>query len=78
MKVHKMKLAIAAAALVAAPVAAQSVGAIGRTTTPVAGASELGGDGEIGPAIIIAALAGIGIAVLLLTDDDDEDQPISA
>lgn len=76
MKIHKTKLALAATALVAAPVAAQATSEF-RASAPVAGESALGGDTEIAPAFIIAALAGVGIAILLLTDDDDED-PVSA
>ena len=77
MKVHKLKLAIAAGALVAAPVAAQSAGALDlRVSAPVAGANALGGEGEIAPALIIGALAAIGIGILLLTDDDED--PVSA
>lgn len=78
MKIHKLKLALAAGAMVAAPLAAQSTGALDlRSTAPIAGESELFGEGEIAPAIIVAAIAGIGIGVLLLTDDDDDDVPIS-
>jgi len=77
MKVHKLKLAIAAGALVAAPVAAQSAGALDlRVSAPVAGANALGGESEIAPALIIGALAAIGIGILLLTDDDED--PVSA
>ena len=79
MKLHKTKLALAAAALVAAPVAAQSSSAYDlRASAPVAGENALGGDTELAPAFIIAAIAGIAIGVLLLTDDDDEETPISA
>lgn len=78
MKIHKTKLALAAAALVAAPVAAQGVeAASARATAPIAGESELAGGAELAPAFIIAAIAGIAMGVLLLTDDDD-DQPVSA
>ncbi|ABC63754.1 hypothetical protein ELI_08310 [Erythrobacter litoralis HTCC2594] len=60
----------AAAGLVAAPIAAQSTL---RTAAPVGDAEEL--DGGIGPAFIILALAGAGMAILLLTDDDDPQSP---
>ncbi|TCD02210.1 hypothetical protein EYB45_09495 [Erythrobacteraceae bacterium CFH 75059] len=73
MKKNTIALAAAATALVAAPVAAQSANA--RITAPVAGASELGGEG-IAPAFIIAAIAGIAIGVLLLIENDD-DRPVS-
>lgn len=79
MKIHKTKLALAAAALVAAPVAAQSAEAVSaRASAPIAGESALFGGGEIAPALIIAAIAGIAMGVLILTDDDDEDEPVSA
>lgn len=73
MKLHKTSLAIAAAALVAMPVAAQS--ATARASAPLAGESELAGD--ITPAFIIAALAGIAMGVLLLVDNDDNDRAVS-
>lgn len=76
MKLHKTKLAIAAGALVAAPLAAQSAADL-RVSAPAAGVNGLGGETEIAPALIIAALAAVGIGILLLTDDDDED-PVSA
>ena len=75
MKLRKTSLAIAAAALVAAPVAAQVVSP--RASAPIANENLLFGDGEIAPGIIIAAIAGIAIGVLLLVDDDD-DEPVSA
>lgn len=71
MKLQKTSLAIAAAALVAAPVAAQAVSP--RAIAPISGENALFGDSEIAPGIIIAAIAGIAIGVLLLTDDDDDE-----
>ncbi len=57
--------------------AAQSAGAFNlRTSAPISGENSLGEESEIAPAIIIAAIAGIAIGVLLLTDDDDD--PVSA
>ena len=73
----KLKLVASAAALslMAAPAVAQ----FDRSTAPVAGESELGGDGDgstlLWSAIAIAAFVG---AVYLITDDDDDDEPISA
>lgn len=77
MKKHKITLALAATALVAAPVAAQSAAIDTRASAPVAGESGLFGGGEIAPALIIAAIAGIAMGILLLTEDDD-DRPVSA
>ena len=76
MKLNKTTMAVAAAALVAAPVAAQSATDF-RVAAPVADANELGGETEIAPAFIIIALAALGAGILILTDDDDED-PVSA
>ncbi|MGV2495707.1 hypothetical protein [Pelagerythrobacter aerophilus] len=64
---------MAAASLVAAPVAAQAQVAE-RASEPVSGESELAG--RIGPALIIVAIAAVGMIALLVTDDDDED-PVS-
>lgn len=64
---------MAAASLVAAPVAAQAQMAE-RASEPVSGESELAGG--IGPALIIVAIAAAGMIALLVTDDDDED-PVS-
>lgn len=64
---------MAAASLVAAPVAAQAQIA-DRASEPVSGESKLAG--QIGPALIIVAIAAVGMIALLVTDDDDED-PVS-
>lgn len=77
MKFTKSLLAVAAAALVAAPVAAQVANA--RASAPISAENDLGGDSEIVPALIITAIAGIAMGVLILTDDDDDEviEPIS-
>ena len=76
MRLPKYILATAGAALVAAPIAAQSAPVVlDRASAPVT--DESGLVGGIGPAFIIIALAAAGAAILLLTDDD-EDTPISA
>lgn len=73
MKLRNLLPAMAAASLVAAPVAAQAQIA-DRASEPVSGESELAG--RIGPALIIVAIAAVGMIALLVTDDDDED-PVS-
>ncbi|RIV78218.1 hypothetical protein [Pelagerythrobacter aerophilus] len=73
MKLRNLLPAMAAASLVAAPVAAQAQVAE-RASEPVSGESELAG--RIGPALIIVAIAAVGMIALLVTDDDDED-PVS-
>lgn len=75
MKVRNLLAPLAAASLVAAPVAAQSQAAE-RSSEPAAGESDLAGG--IGPALIIAALAAVGMIALLVTDNDDDEDPISA
>ena len=76
MRLSKLSLGLAASALAAAPIAAQSTSALDRASAPVEGESEL--FEGIGAGAIIAIIAGAGMAVLLLTDDDDDDEPISA
>ena len=77
MKSAKFASAIAAAALVATPIAVQAAPmALERDSAPTVEGQQLGGG--IGPAVIIIALAAAGMAFLLLTDDDDDDVPISA
>ena len=78
MKLRNIFFATAAASLAAAPIAAQAETAA-RVSEPVAGASELGGDGEgIGAGLIVAAIAAIGMIVLIVSDDDDDEDPVSA
>lgn len=78
MKLRNIFFATAAATLAAAPIAAQAETAA-RVSEPVAGVSELGGDGEgIGAGLIVAAIAAIGMIVLIVSDDDDDEDPVSA
>ncbi|MXO68544.1 hypothetical protein [Pelagerythrobacter marinus] len=74
MKLRNFFFATAAASLAAAPVAAQAQAA-DRAAQPVAGESELAGSG-ISAGLIIAALAAIGMVILIVSEDDDED-PVS-
>lgn len=62
----RMTMAVAATAVASLPIAAY---AVERQAAGVEGRNELGGG--VGPVVVIAALAGTGMAVLLLTDDDD-------
>ena len=71
---RKLALATAAGALAIAPVAAQAA-PVARIAAPVDDQSELGGGGELWNAIIIIAIAAIGMAALLISDD--EDRPVS-
>lgn len=66
MKFPKIALAAAAGSLALAPVA---------VTAQETYDDDTGSD--IVRAGIIAAIAGIGMAVLLLTDDDDDEVPVS-
>jgi len=74
MKLRNLLPAMAAASLVAAPVAAQAQIAE-RASEPVSEESKLGG--QIGPALIIVAIAAVGMIALLVTDDDDDEDPVS-
>lgn len=71
MKLQKTSLALAAAALAAAPVAAQAVNQ--RASAPVTDESGLFGNSEFAPGIIIAAIAGVAIGILLLVEEDDDE-----
>ena len=66
MKFSKLALAAAAGSLALAPVAA---------TAQTSYDDDNGSD--LVRAAIVAAIAGIGMAVLILTDDDDDDAPVS-
>lgn len=69
---RKLPLALAAASLAAAPVAAQATTVpVDRSSQPAAEDSEL--RGGMGPALIIVALAAVGMLVLLLTEDDEDE-----
>ncbi|WP_338445515.1 hypothetical protein V5F89_10060 [Pelagerythrobacter marensis] len=74
MKLRNIFFATAAASLAAAPIAAQAE-TTARVSEPVTEASELGGEG-IGAGLIVAAIAAVGMIVLIVSDDDDED-PVS-
>lgn len=67
MTLKNIALAAAAGSLALAPVA----------VTAQETAYEDDGGSDIMRAAIIAAIAGIGMAVLLLTDDDDDENPVS-
>ncbi len=62
----RMTMAVAATAIASLPIAAF---AVERQAAGAQDSSEIGGGA--GPVLVIAALAGTGMAVLLLTDDDD-------
>ena len=67
----RIGMAVAATAVATMPIAAY---AAQRAPALDGRASELGGEG-VGNAFIVIAIAGAGMAVLLLTDDDEE--PVS-
>ncbi len=75
MKPRSLLFAAAAASLATAPVAAQAQPAE-RVSEPMIEESELGG-GKIGPALIVAAIAAVGIIALIVTDNDDDEDPVS-
>lgn len=68
-------MAGAAASLAATPIAINAATA-DRASAPVAGESELGGNG-IGAGLIIAAIAAAGMIALIVAEDDDDDVPVS-
>ena len=75
MKLGNFLTAVGAVALAAAPVVTQAQSAeTARSSEPAAEASAMGGG--IGPALIIALVAAIGMGVLFATDNDDDD-PVS-
>jgi hypothetical protein len=74
MFLRKLALATAAGTLAILPVAAQAM-PVERTSAPVVDQSELAGSGEFLNAIIIIAIAALGMAALLISDDDD--RPVS-
>ena len=79
MKFRKTSAFAAAASLAVAPVALQAASdapSMDRAAAPVEGESEL--TGGIGPALIIVAIAAVGMGALLIAEDDDDDQPVSA
>jgi hypothetical protein len=71
--VRKLVLASSAAALVAAPLAAENaLGEAGRAAAPVDQAAELGDSNSI---YFVLGIAAVAAAILFLSDDDDE--PVS-
>ncbi|UIP08036.1 hypothetical protein LY632_06490 [Erythrobacter sp. SDW2] len=66
----RMTMAVAATGIATLPIAAY---AVERDAAPVTEGNEIGGGAS--PAFVIIALAGAGMAVLLLTEDDNE--PVS-
>lgn len=75
MKIRNLFIATTAAALAAAPMAAQAQSSE-RASEPVIEEAELGG-GKIGPALIIGAIAAVGIIALIVSDNDDDEDPVS-
>lgn len=67
MKFPKIALAAAAGSLALAPIAVSAQDA----------AYDNDGGSDVVRAAIIAAIAGLGMAVILLTDDDDDENPVS-
>ncbi|MEP2236616.1 MAG: hypothetical protein ABJM58_07360 [Alteripontixanthobacter sp.] len=76
MTLKSLFLAAAAGALAVTPLAAQST-FVDRAPTPATNTSNLGGDSEVAPAIIIALLAAAGMAALLIVEDDDNENALS-
>lgn len=76
MKIRNIIFAAAAGSLISAPVALQAAETATptRAAMPASGESELGGG--ISAAVIVAALAAVGMLALILTDDD-EDEAVS-
>lgn len=74
MKIRNLFIATTAAALAAAPIAAQAQPE--RASEPVIEEAGLGG-GKIGPALIIGAIAAVGIIALIVSDNDDDEDPVS-
>jgi hypothetical protein len=69
--IKQLPLALAAASLTVAPVAAQAAPApIERGSEAAVGTSEM--RGGFSPALVVVALAAVGMLFLILTDDDDD------
>jgi hypothetical protein len=75
MKIRDLFFATTAIALAAAPIAAQAQPS-DRASEPMIEEAELGG-GKIGPALIIGAIAAVGIIALIVSDNDDDEDPVS-
>ena len=74
MTLRKLTAAMAAATLVAAPIAVQAA-PVARASAPTTEQGSLGGGGEWANALIIVAIAVAGMLALILSDDDDS--PVS-
>lgn len=75
MKLQQIIAAAALSSLAATPAIAQAE--VSRTSAPVQGEADAAfGSGEFVNALIIAAIAAVGMVALALSDDDD-DAPVS-
>lgn len=73
---RKIALYAGMATLIATPLAAQQASAeLARTSAPVEGASEIGGDQNT--IFFILGVAAVAAAIAFLSEDDD-DAPVSA
>lgn len=75
MVLKKLAYGIAAASLIATPIAASAQGSQ-RASQPTATESEMEGGSVVPIVLMVAAIA--GAIWLVVDDDDDDDEPVSA